>query len=302
MKDEIMLLLGCGLAAVLVTSACSSMYENEEEDVDGDCDLGRRQHHRSRYEGYTEHSMPPAPPVPVPTTEKFSVDYYSEPKKEEKPHMSPLLFSGLVSNEPYIENDYIVMNDYTNNPDGIKTYNEKDGSVGLPVNDMTDISAGENNKYVYDRTIGTIGFTSTKIGGRFRGQADYIRGDLPVIPDKTGWFQVSSDPANKLMLGAMNVANGIGQTPSAPAPASSSGSGAAHALVGASKQNTLDNLRKRRDTKSSSSSKGARAMKIGGDSSAADAPTVLEIMQAGYNQNKADARALGTTYIAGNPY
>jgi hypothetical protein len=30
--------------------------------------------------------------------------------------------------------------------------------------------------------------------------------------------------------------------------------------------------------------------------------SVLQIMQAGYNQYKADAQAIGTTYIAGNPY
>ena len=301
MKDEIMLLLGCGLAAVLVTSACSSMYENEEDVDGGDYDdVGRKQHHRSRYEGYNEHSMmPSAPPVPVPTTEKFSVDYYTEHKKEEKPYVSPLLFSSLVSNEPYIESDYIVMNDYTNNPNGIKTYNEKDASVGLPVNDMTDISAGENNKYIYDRTIGTIGFTSTKIGGRFRGQADYIRGDLPIIPDKTGWFQVSSDPANKLMLGAMNVANGIGQTENAPSRIGRAG--AANTLNTEGPQ-TLDSMRERLST--STKGKGARAMRMGGDSSSDTPrlPGVLEIMQAGYNQNKADAKALGTTYIAGNPY
>jgi hypothetical protein len=217
MKDEIMLLLGCGLTALLVTNACSSMYENESED-ENDFDgrrSSRRASRRMKYddcEGYDCSSpmMPPAPAA-VPK-EKFSVDYYTANTKPTE-SISPLMFGGMVTNEPYIESDYIAMKKYTDNPDGIKTYNEKDGSVGLPVTDMTSVSAGENNKYVYDRTIGTIGFTSTKIGGRFRGQADFIRGDLPVIPDKTGWFQVSSDPANKLLLGAMNVENGIGMTP-----------------------------------------------------------------------------------------
>jgi len=316
MKDEIMLLLGCGLAAVLVTSACSSMYENEdehEEEHEFKRYKPRKMDRLSRYEyeGYSncdggrpaveQQPMPVIPPAP----EKFSVDYYTEPKKEEKPTISPLLFSGLVTNEPYLESDYIAMNDYTDNPDGIKVYNEKDGSVGLPVNDMTSISAGENNKYVYDRTIGTIGFTSTKIGGRFRGQADYIRGDIPVLPDKTGWFQVSSDPANKLMLGAMNVANGIGQTPKPPKKKGGR-AGAANALETTAPV-TLDSLRAKQSGGSSGSGSRMQAMDPNARAKAADddhddGPSVLQIMQAGYNQYKADAKAIGTTYIAGNPY
>lgn len=314
MKDEIMLLLGCGLAAVLVTSACSSMYENEDENEEHEFRRYKprkmERQHRYEYEGYSncdgrpavEQQMPVMPPAPVP--EKFSVDYYMEPKKEDKQSISPLLFSGLVTNEPYIESDYIAMDDYTDNPDGIKVYNEKDGSVGLPVNDMTSISAGENNKYVYDRTIGTIGFTSTKIGGRFRGQADYIRGDIPVLPDKTGWFQVSSDPANKLMLGAMNVANGIGQTPKPPKKKGRAG--AANALETTAPV-TLDSLR----AKQTASEKNTRMMAMDPNAKAKSAEdefndkvpfSVLDIMQAGYNQYKADAKAIGTTYIAGNPY
>jgi hypothetical protein len=215
MKDEIMLLLGCGLTALLVTNACSSMYENEgdnENEYDGSRRSRRARMRYDECEGY-DCSSTPMPPAPVPQ-EKFSVDYYTaDTKPKDESNYSPLMFGGMVTNEPYIDSDYIPMKKYTENPDGIKTYNEKDGSVGLPVTDMTSVSAGENNKYIYDRTIGTIGFTSTKIGGRFRGQADFIRGDLPVIPNKTGWFQVSSDPANKLLLGAMNVENGIGMTP-----------------------------------------------------------------------------------------
>lgn len=241
MKDELMILLGCGLTALLVTNACSSMYEADDDMEDGgrrrrkqernnryDCegygggcgssyDMDKKEGYggcgsysmdkkEESYGGYSSSSY--SDPAPA------SVDYFSEPKSETN-SIVPLMFSNMVSNndvtEPYLESDYIEMKDYLQNPDGINVYDEKTGSVGLPVTDMTQISAGENNKYVYDRTIGTIGFTSTKIGGRSRGQADFIRGDLPIIPNKSGWFQVSSDPANKLMLGAMNVANGIGQ-------------------------------------------------------------------------------------------
>lgn len=305
MKDEIMLLLGCGLTALLVTNACSSMYENESDDEnDYDGRRGRRKSMRNRYdecEGYSNCSSSPmysAPPAPA-TPEPFSVDYYgnAQTKPNEPSTYSPLMFGGMVTNEPYIESDYIEMSKYTDNPDQIKTYNEKNDSVGLPVTDMTDVSAGENNKYIYDRTIGTIGFTSTKIGGRFRGQADYIRGDIAVLPDKTGWFQVSSDPANKLMLGAMNVANGIGQPSS-----SSSASRAARAMdpSGKRKLKTLNSLRADAQKKANRPAGAQNALNNFQEPD--DGPSVLDIMQAGYNQYKEDAKALGTAYTAGNPY
>ena len=254
MKDELIVLLGCGLTALLVTNACSSMYsKNDEEEDDGH----RRRQNRRRmmnecegYNGCSSYSSDMKPSAAAPPA--VSVDYYSEPAVPEEPSIfSPLMFSKMVTNEPYIESDYIEMKEYNNNPDGIKTFNEKDGSVGLPVTDMTDISAGENNKYVYDRTIGTIGFTSTKIGGRTRGLADYIRGDLPIVPNKdSGWFQTSSDPANKLLRGAMNVENGIGQAPAKP-----KGSGGAHALGAAS---SLDDLREQQDSRNQQGRPGAQ--------------------------------------------
>ena len=107
----------------------------------------------------------------------------------------------------------------------------------------------QNNKYVYDRTIGTIGFTSTKIGGRRRGQADYVRGDLAIIPDKNSHFQVSADPLNSLLQGAMNTSNGIGETNAADISnaqqfSNSSGVGAQRAMRRkTTKPLTLDGLR-----------------------------------------------------------
>ena len=130
--------------------------------------------------------------------------------------------------ENYIPSDYETIKTYNDNNSGIEipVYDEKSGNV-LPIGDMTDMAAGEDNKFIYDRTIGTIGFTSTKIGGRRRGQADYIRGDLAILPDKGAWFQVSADVTNTLLDGALNVSNGIGNnnpepTPT-PAPTSSGG-------------------------------------------------------------------------------
>jgi hypothetical protein len=153
---------------------------------------------------------------------------YNKPPVENFVHQqneSPLLFGNMVQ-ENYIPSDYHSMNDYNSNDSGIAipVYDEKSGNV-LPIGDMTDMAAGENNKYIYDRTIGSIGFTSTKIGGRRRGQADYIRGDLPILPDKGAWFQVSADVTNTLLDGALNVSNGIGNNNPEPTPVPTSSGG-----------------------------------------------------------------------------
>jgi len=44
---------------------------------------------------------------------------------------------------------------------------------------------------------------------RLRGLGCPIRGDLPVIPCSTGWFQVSATPSRTLQQGAMNVLGGV---------------------------------------------------------------------------------------------
>jgi hypothetical protein len=286
MKDELLVLLGCGLTALLVTNACTPMFKDNEDDV-SDGYMKRQQRRRNyemmeegyngcggekRLEGYGGcGGMPPAQPV---------VDYYSAAPASQD--YSPLMFSQMVSNEPYIESDYIDMQRYTNNPDGIKVYNEKNDTIGLPVTDMTDISPGENNKYVYDRTIGTIGFTSTKIGGRSRGNADYIRGDLAIVPNKdSGWFQTSADPANKLMIGAINQANGIGNVSSAK-----STGGAQFALGAAS---TLDDLREQQQASNEMSRPGAQ-FALG---ESIPEVTVADIIKASQTQNDKYADAIG---------
>ena len=150
-----------------------------------------------------------------PNNDKKNVNYsqmYDVEKEivEEEVMPSPLSFSTMI--EPYVESDYVNVGDISKNTQNIPVYNANDGSIALPVGDMTDMSASDanNNKYIYDRTFGSIGFTSSKIGGPSRGQADFIRGDLPIIPQNTGWFQVSSNPVDKLMQGAMNLSGSVG--------------------------------------------------------------------------------------------
>ena len=91
-----------------------------------------------------------------------------------------------------------------------KTSNSNPSNMGmtdtLPVGDMTTLNnMGEkiDNVIVYDR------FMFANRNSTLRGQGDWIRGDLPIQPCNTGWFQVSVTPSIDLNQGAMNVLGGI---------------------------------------------------------------------------------------------
>jgi Family of unknown function (DUF5850) len=235
------LLLGCA-ALVGVLAVCGGMYyinqdtcENEYDSDDNEYEYKRQHYNRipemtSECYGCGDSSMSSTPtPMPekyVPPANYSTENYnggqtsnanvvvqsesYELPASEH--YASPLSFSAMAGGYPkenYVDNhagnsDYLELGGYSEGSQNIPVYDEKSGQIGLPVPDMTDISAGENNKYVYDRTIGTIGFTSTKINGRRRGVADFIRGDLPIIPDQNPSFSVSADP-NVLQVGFMDA-------------------------------------------------------------------------------------------------
>jgi len=61
----------------------------------------------------------------------------------------------------------------------------------------------EQMPFIFDRFI----FSTMKDRRRFGG--DPIRGDLPIVPNNTGWFQVAATPGSILQAGAMNVMGGL---------------------------------------------------------------------------------------------
>jgi len=75
----------------------------------------------------------------------------------------------------------------------------------IPVGDMTTLNKDgtTDDVIVFDRLI------YANRNSRIRGQGDMIRGDLPIVPCKTGWFQVSANPSVDLQQGAMNVLGGF---------------------------------------------------------------------------------------------
>lgn len=224
MDEKLLILLGLGSILYLATS-------NSE---DNDCDNDDRDRDEINYDTFRRNvpqqydyfnEFYETNQQECGQDNKMNVQYNRPPVEsfQYQQNESPLFFGNMVQ-ENYIPSDYHTMKDYNVNDSGIDipVYDEKSGNA-LPVGDMTDMAAGENNKYIYDRTIGSIGFTSTKIGGRRRGQADYIRGDLPILPDKGSWFQVSPDVTNTLLDGALNISNGIGNNNPDPTPAPTSG-------------------------------------------------------------------------------
>jgi len=200
MDEKLLILLGLGAIGYL---AATNLNEDDE-----DC---YENHNHHTEDGLIYMNQPTSEETYLPNMSNTSpsISYTNYPMIPSNTNVSPLGFGQMVNiKEDYVPSDYINLKEYSDNPDQIPVYDETSGNVGLPVSDMTDM--GADNKYIYDRTLGSIGFTSTKIGGRRRGQADYIRGDLPILPDRGAWFQVSPDITNTLLDGALGNQQALG--------------------------------------------------------------------------------------------
>ncbi|MHA2038360.1 MAG: hypothetical protein ACW98X_18150 [Promethearchaeota archaeon] len=96
--------------------------------------------------------------------------------------------------------------------DLLKSSSDINTSAELPVSSMrASASLGDDagdmeQPIVFDRLI------YANKNSRLRGHGDHIRGDLPIVPCKDGWFRPSVDPANDLHQGAMAVLGGDGST------------------------------------------------------------------------------------------
>ncbi len=71
--------------------------------------------------------------------------------------------------------------------------------MGTP---LGNILGDDVQPIIYDRYI----FANQK--DRLRSEADFIRGDLPIVPISTGWFSPAANPQTALREGAMNIMNG----------------------------------------------------------------------------------------------
>lgn len=88
--------------------------------------------------------------------------------------------------------------------DEAKSFSDLATTDQIPVGDMTTVSpTGEMEQtIVYDRMI--VANRNSKL----RGLGDWIRGDLPICKNETGWFQVSANPVLDLNQGALNALAG----------------------------------------------------------------------------------------------
>jgi len=83
----------------------------------------------------------------------------------------------------------------------------------LPMRDMTSVApmgstgdGGNMQPIVYDR------FIVANLKSQQAAQGDFIRGDLPIVPNNNGWFNTSYAPQKDLNQGAMAVLGGIDGT------------------------------------------------------------------------------------------
>ena len=76
----------------------------------------------------------------------------------------------------------------------------------LPVGNMETVNAQGVAENVF--TVNTL--MHSPMRSKLRQHSDFIRGDLPIIPDqcKTKWFNVAVNPAIDLNIGAMNIMAG----------------------------------------------------------------------------------------------
>lgn len=114
---------------------------------------------------------------------------------------------GAGSAPPHMKADYLNGNAREVLSETIDKHPASDGFTDtLPIGNMSTVNnMGEqlDNVIVYDRLM----FANRN--STLRSQGDWIRGDLPIVPCNTGWFQVSVDPAVDLNQGAMNVLGGV---------------------------------------------------------------------------------------------
>lgn len=92
-------------------------------------------------------------------------------------------------------NTTIIEEPYTRPQSQVKT-SEESGVV------LGNILGEETQPIIYDRYV----FANQK--DRLRSEADFIRGDLPIVPISTGWFAPSANPQTALREGAMNIMSG----------------------------------------------------------------------------------------------
>ena len=116
--------------------------------------------------------------------------------------------SALSYNAPPLMAADFSSGNYKELSDNAKSELYQETTDMIPVQDMTTLNTdGETvQPIVYDRLI------YANRNSRIRSQGDMIRGDLPIVPCNTGWFQVSAHPVLDLQEGAMNVMGGVNNT------------------------------------------------------------------------------------------
>lgn len=113
----------------------------------------------------------------------------------------PSQFYGAPLNTPdYASGNYQDIRNQIYGSDSVQT----PSTSILPIADTSAAGLDPSQQpIIYDRYI-----VSNRTS-RLRAQADKIRGDIPITPNQTSWFQVSVKPNIDLEAGAMNIMGGV---------------------------------------------------------------------------------------------
>ena len=114
--------------------------------------------------------------------------------------------TGVPMNDPVVMKSDYSNGNYGNMVDSADMKGSVSGVIDqIPMGTMeTTNSLGESENVVMANRL-----IFANPNSRLRALGDPIRGDLPITPCNTGWFQVSVNPNLDLQAGAMNVMGGV---------------------------------------------------------------------------------------------
>lgn len=155
--------------------------------------------------------LPPLPQLQDP----FSTQFQPQLKQLKEDFTPPRCNRGGLPQAEYVS-DQPYYSGYTTPPDFTTTNykEEQDKLCGITYTDTVPAGTVEmrstdgtvEQPIVYDR------FIYANQRSRNLMDSDKIRGDLPILPNNTGWFQVAANPTVMLQNSALGIMSGFGET------------------------------------------------------------------------------------------
>lgn len=164
-----------------------------------------------KFGNQNESDLPPLPQLQNPYSTQFQPQL-----KQLKENFTPVRCNRGGMSQAEFVSDQPYFSGYTTPPDFTTTNykEEQDKLCGATFTDTVPSGSIEmrssdgtvEQPIVYDRFI----FANQR--SRLQGLGDRLRGDLAILPNNTGWFQVAANPTVMLTNSALGVVSGFGET------------------------------------------------------------------------------------------